>query len=392
MTFVPRLAALGLFVLAAGPVHAAQQPIDPVPPNPALVDPVLMGPIPTMLVPADPPLPDAVRAMIDAAFASGEDADVEAVVKYARMANPASLGELDALIAYHRSASPLAAPPDPVGEMLAAAIASGKDGDVEAVAKLAKETNPDQAAEIEARVVAYRAERQRIRDEAAAAARAKLAAAKIWQNWKGEGQIGASLATGNTRSKGLSAGLALARKGLEWDYKVRAQADYQRTNGRTSVERFVVEAEPQYKFSDRGFAYGLGRWEQDRILGYDARWNLSAGLGYKMIDSETLSLSLKGGPTWRQTDFTSGRNESEINALAGLDFGWQLSPTIRLTQVASTIVGERNTTASSLTALNAKLTGALSARIAYSAEIDSNPPPGIEKVDTLTRFTLVYGF
>ena len=392
MTFVPRLAALGLFVLAAGPVHAAQEPIDPVQPNPALVDPVLMGPIPTMLVPADPPLPDAVRAMIDAAFASGEDADVEAVVKYARMANPASLGELDALIAYHRSASPLAAPPDPVGEMLAAAIASGKDGDVEAVAKLAKETNPDQAAEIEARVVAYRAERQRIRDEAAAAARAKLAAAKIWQNWKGEGQIGASLATGNTRSKGLSAGLALARKGLEWDYKVRAQADYQRTNGRTSVERFVVEAEPQYKFSDRGFAYGLGRWEQDRILGYDARWNLSAGLGYKMIDSETLSLSLKGGPTWRQTDFTSGRNESEINALAGLDFGWQLSPTIRLTQVASTIVGERNTTASSLTALNAKLTGALSARIAYSAEIDSNPPPGIEKVDTLTRFTLVYGF
>jgi hypothetical protein len=154
----------------------------------------------------------------------------------------------------------------------------------------------------------------------------------------------------------------------------------------------VVEAEPQYKFSDRGFAYGLGRWEQDRILGYDARWNLSAGLGYKMIDSETLSLSLKGGLTWRQTDFTSGRNESEINALAGLDFGWQLSPTIRLTQVASTIVGERNTTASSLTALNAKLTGALSARIAYSAEIDSNPPPGIEKVDTLTRFTLVYGF
>ena len=32
--------------------------------------------------------------------------------------------------------------------------------------------------------------------------------------------------------------------------------------------------------------------------------------------------------------------------------------------------------------LNAKLTGALSARLAYSAEIDSNPPPGVETVDT----------
>lgn len=392
MTSLPRFAALGLLVLAAAPAHAAQEPGDSLQPNPALVDPVLAGPLPTMLVPPDPPLPDAVRAMIDAAFATGEDTDVEAVVRLARQTNPASLGEINAMVAYYRSAYRVALPPDPIGELLAAAIASGKDGDVEAVAKLAKETNPEQAAEIDARVVAYRAEKQRIKDEAAAAARAKLAAAKIWQNWKGEGQIGASLATGNTRSKGLSAGLAMTRKGLEWDYRFRAQADYQRTNGRTSVERFLVEAEPQYKFSDRGFAYGLGRWEQDRILGYDARWNLSAGLGYKVIDTKGLTLSLKGGPTWRQTDFTSGRNESEINALAGLDFGWQLSPTVRLTQVASAIVGERNTTASSLTALNAKLTGALSARVAYSAEIDSNPPPGIEKVDTLTRFTLVYGF
>src|SRR3546814_20456398 len=75
-----------------------------------------------------------------------------------------------------------------------------------------------------------------------------------------------------------------------------------------------------------------------------------------------------------------------------LDFGWQLSPTLRLTQVASTIVGTTNSSTSSQTALNAKLTGALSARIAYSAQIDTSPPPGIESVDTQTRFTLVYGF
>ncbi|MBA3940703.1 MAG: DUF481 domain-containing protein [Sphingopyxis sp.] len=330
--------------------------------------------------------------MIDAAFAGGEDSEVEAVIKLARMTNPRSVGEIDALIAYYRSAHPEVAPPNPVSDMLAAAIASGKDGDVEAVAKLAKAADPDQAAEIDARVVAYRAERQRLKDEAAAAALAKLAAAKFWENWKGEGQIGATLATGNTSSKGLSAGLALARKGIDWNHKFRAQADYQRTNGRTSVERFLVEVEPQYKVSDRAFAYGLGRWEHDRILGYEERWNASGGLGYKVVDEKNIVLSLKGGPAWRYTEFTSGLNDSEITGLAGVDFGWQLSPALRLTQVASTSLGEKNTTTSSLTALNAKLTGALSARVAYSAEIDTNPPAGIEKVDTLTRFTLVYGF
>jgi len=393
VTTLPRLAALCLpLALAVPSAHASQEPVDPPQPNPVLVDPVLANPIPTALMEPDPVLPDAVRAMIDAAFASGDNDDVEAVAKVARRTNPRNIGELDALLAYYRSEHPPETPPDPVGNMLAAAMATAKDADVEAVAKLAKETNPENAAEIEERLLAYRAERKRLRDEAAAAERARLAASKFWQNWKGEGQIGASQSSGNTESVGLSAGVALARKGIDWTHKFRAQADYQRTNGKTSVERYLSEIEPQYRINDRTFAFGLGRWEHDRILGYDTRWNLSGGLGYKVVDSKKMTLSLKGGPAFRQTDFVNGEEDTELTALAGLDFGWQISPTLRLTQVASTIIGEANGSTSSQTALSAKLTGALSARIAYSAQIDTSPPPGIESVDTQTRFTLVYGF
>lgn len=398
MTSLPRLVALCLpfaplvFGVAAPSAHASQEPVNPPQPNPALADPVLANPFPMAIVPLHPLLPDDVRAMIDAAMASGEDADVEAVVKIARLANPYSAGEIDALLAEYRNGHAPVVPPDPVGNMLAAAIATGKDGDVEAVAKLAKATNPDDAAEIEARLIAYRAERKRLKDAAAAAARAKLAQAKFWENWKGEGQIGASQSSGNTKSAGLSAGVALARQGIDWAQKMRAQADYQRTNGETSVERYLVEMEPQYRINARTFAFGFGRWEHDRILGYDTRWSVSGGLGYKLIDNKKMTLSLKGGPAFRQTDFVTGEEDTELTALAGLDFGWQVSPTLRLTQVASTIIGEANGSTSSQTALNAKLTGALSARIAYSAQIDTSPPPGIESVDTQTRFTLVYGF
>ncbi|HJS10586.1 DUF481 domain-containing protein [Sphingopyxis sp.] len=393
MTALPRLATLCLLLALAVPsAHAAQEPVDPPQPNPVLVDPVLANPVPTAMMEPDPVLPGAVRAMIDAAFASGDNDDVEAVAKVARRTNPRSIGEIDALLAYYRSEHPPETPPDPVGNMLAAAMATAKDAEVEAVAKLAKETNPENAAQIEERLLAYRAERKRLRDEAAAAERARLAAAKFWQNWKGEGQIGASQSSGNTESVGLSAGVALARKGIDWTHKFRAQADYQRTGGKTSVERYLTEVEPQYRINDRTFAFGLGRWEHDRILGYDTRWNLSGGLGYKVFDSKKMTLSLKGGPAFRQTDFVDGEEDTELTALAGLDFGWQISPTLRLTQVASTIIGEANGSTSSQTALSAKLTGALSARIAYSAQIDTSPPPGIESVDTQTRFTLVYGF
>src|SRR3546814_11223042 len=68
-------------------------------------------------------------------------------------------------------------------------------------------------------------------------------------------------------------------------------------------------------------------------------WNLSGGLGYKVVDNKKMTLSLKGGPAFRQTAFVDGGNDTELTALAGLDFGWQLSPTLRLTQVASPLVG-----------------------------------------------------
>jgi putative salt-induced outer membrane protein len=339
-------------------------------------------------------LPDPVRAMIDAAIGSGERKDVETVVALAKATNPRSLADIDAILSAWQARRDGKPELDPVLQMLAAAMASQKDGDVEAVGALAKKTSPEQVAEIDTLLADYRAKRAAEKQAAADAARARLAAAKFWQHWKGEGQIGASHSSGNSKSAGLSLGVGLTRKGIDWDQRFRAQADYQRTNGTTSIERYLVEYEPQIRMGDRAFAYGLGRWEQDRILGFDTRWNASAGLGYKLVADKAMSLNLKAGPAWRKTDYLPGRGDSEgeLTGLAGLDFAWQMSPTLRLTQAASTVVGERNMATSSLTALNAKLTGALSARFSYSAQVDTNPPPGIETVDTLTRFSLIYGF
>lgn len=392
MTALPRFIAPGLLA-ASFPIAAAVPPAQaavPDPALPALVVPLVMAP----LEPETLPLPDPVRAMIDAAIASGERKDVETVVSLAKATNPKSIAEIDAILAAWQAQYNRGPDPDPIRQMLAAAIASKKDGDVEAVGALAKKTSPDRIADIDAMLTDYRAKRTAEKKAEADAARAKLAAAQFWQNWKGEGQIGASQSSGNTKSAGLSLGLALNRKGIDWDQRFRAQGDYQRTNGRTSVERYLVEYEPQIKVSDRAFAYGLGRWERDRVLGFGNRWNASAGFGYRVITGKAMTLSLKAGPAWRETDYYAGRgrSESELTGLGGLDFGWTLSPTLKLTQVASTTIGERNTAASSLTALNAKLIGGLSARFSYSAELDTNPPPGIENVDTLTRFTLVYGF
>src|SRR3546814_16925834 len=88
-----------------------------------------------------------------------------------------------------------------------------------------------------------------------------------------------------------------------------AQADYQRTNGATTVEKFIAEYEPQARLNDRTFAFGLGRWERDRMQGFDVRWSASGGLGYKIVDNKAMTLNLKAGPAWRHNNFLHQRSE-----------------------------------------------------------------------------------
>ena len=45
-----------------------------------------------------------------------------------------------------------------------------------------------------------------------------------------------------------------------------------------------------------------------------------------------------------------------------------------------------------ITGLEAKVSDRLTTRLSYDVEYDSNPPAGAVETDTLSRFTLVYGF
>jgi len=51
---------------------------------------------------------------------------------------------------------------------------------------------------------------------------------------------------------------------------------------------------------------------------------------------------------------------------------------------------EGNGSLTNTTALTAKIFGALSARVAFNITCEEEPLVGLEKLDTLTRFTLVY--
>jgi putative salt-induced outer membrane protein len=125
-------------------------------------------------------------------------------------------------------------------------------------------------------------------------------------------------------------------------------------------------------------------------------------MGYQAIKADALQLSLKAGPAYRVTQFVDGREESRIAGLLALDFDWQITERLKLTQdtnaVAETggtavaIIDSRNTSIDLTTGLDATIAKSLKARLSYAVEYDSNPPPGAVQTDTLSRVTLIYDF
>ncbi len=286
--------------------------------------------------------------------------------------------------------------PEPVKAILNAALEGGDDAEIKTAFKLIKATNPDDLAEIESLESEYKAAYEvKLAEEAktkAAEEEAKLANAGFFDNWSGNGELGAFRSSGNSSNTGLTAGVKLTKEGKKWRYNFRAVADFQRTDGVTTKEQYLAAIEPNYKINDRLFAYGLGQYERDRFQGFSARYSVSGGLGYQVIDTEKTQLAVKAGPAYRQTNFITGGSQSSLAGLAALDFAWQLSPNLKLTETAAAYIESANTTLSSETAIEAKLSTSLSARLSYLIDYDSNPPLGAVGTDTLTRITLVYGF
>ncbi|SEM52492.1 putative salt-induced outer membrane protein [Sphingomonas gellani] len=275
--------------------------------------------------------------------------------------------------------------PESIRAMLDAAIASGNDGDINTIVKYARSADPASGDAVLRIAEAWRSERDKQR-------RAEIMEAGFLHLWRGRVEVGGFLTTGNSDTAGVSATADLSREGLQWRHKLRGQIDYQESLGTTTREHYLFSYEPNYKVNDRAYIYGQLQYEGDRFLGFYDRASASTGAGYSAIRSRAITLDLEIGPAFRYTNFTDGQRTSQMATRGSMDMNWKLTPGLSVRQTASAYVQRMNSTVSSKTALNARLLGPLSAQLSYNVQYESTPPSGSVSTDTTTRASLVYAF
>jgi len=275
--------------------------------------------------------------------------------------------------------------PAPIKAMLDAAMASGDEGDVATIVKYAQGAAPECADAIATIAADWRTERRM-------QAQRKLREADFLDLVKGRAELGAYVTTGNSNNIGVTAMLELRREAIEWRHKLRFQADYQKSLGVVTRERYLAAYEPNWKFDERAYMYGAAQFESDRLLGFYERYSVSAGAGYSALKQPGLRLDLELGPAFRHTRFTDAKIESNVAARGSLDFDWKVTPGITLRQNASAYVQSANSTVSAKSALLARLIGPLSAQLSYTLQYESMPPAGRRTTDTTSRAALVVDF
>lgn len=334
-----------MIALALAQAVAEPQPLEVPPIAMPVVAPLISwappAPPSTVLLTLDPPaphLPDAVRTMIVAAYKTGNDKTIADVVGLAKDNFPLFLDEIGHVA-------------DAQGKILATA-----------------------------------------RHEALEKEQERIAQAGFLQIWKGELEAGASRATGSARTLGIYVSAALTRDGLRWRQKFNARIDYQRTDGQTTTERWLTAWQPNYKLSDAVYTYGLAQYEHDRFLDIDSRETAGVGIGYQAASRRNLKVTVEAGPAVRHTNFVELPSRTTLAGRASLSARWALSPTLALSQDAALFFEQTDATASSTTALETKLLGALKAKFSYNIQFERETPTTDRQLDTVTRATLVYSF
>ena len=225
--------------------------------------------------------------------------------------------------------------------------------------------------------------------------------------WTGSGELGLALARGNARSETLNAKLAFGKETESWKHdwyaaalraKGEVTADFDgdgtaEERYETNANRYELGASSAYKFDERNYVVGAGRYENDDFSPYEYQATLSIGYGHVFIKDDTTLLTTEIGPGYRRArNVTTGEDETGAIARGKLDFSHKLTANTQLFDTLLVEAGSDNTYAQNDLGVAVAMNDAFALKAGLQVRYNSDVPVGIKNTDTLTTINLVYNF
>ena len=156
------------------------------------------------------------------------------------------------------------------------------------------------------------------------------------EDWKGEVNIGFSLARTENTTTNFSTGGNADRKTLNDHFGVYASSLYAKTNagGTNQVTANTILGGLRYdrNFTSRMFAFGSGDFSHDELQALDLQSILTAGIGVHLLNRPKTTLDLSAGPNYTRASYSGGVTRNLAGATLGEDFVHQIGKLVALNE------------------------------------------------------------
>jgi len=143
--------------------------------------------------------------------------------------------------------------------------------------------------------------------------------------WDTKLTVGLSVSSGNTEQIGFASAIVSTRKTESSALTLDAGYFYANEDGDKTENKFTAGLLHDWLFKNSPWLlFADARYDFDEFKSFDHRVSAHGGVGYKVIDKEKVRLTLRAGAGFAK-EFGSDRNEIIPEALAGVDFFWQIA-------------------------------------------------------------------
>jgi putative salt-induced outer membrane protein len=224
--------------------------------------------------------------------------------------------------------------------------------------------------------------------------------------WTGKGQAGYVSSQGNSDAKSANAAIDAAFLDGPWKHAFHLGGLYGESAGIVSAERWDTGWQSNYDLTPQLYTFGGLRYERDMFSGFQYQESLTAGLGYKIFDTNTTKLDIQAGAGFkrlRPEDLIKDAAgavvqripltaESGAIGTLGVNYSQALTGTTTLTDKLLIESGSSDTLTTNALAVAVKVSAKLALSVGYTVTDNSDPPAGLKKIDTLETVNLVYAF
>jgi len=215
--------------------------------------------------------------------------------------------------------------------------------------------------------------------------------------WKFKGELGLVIARGNTETETINAKADATSESDKWKHQVGFSLLQSTSSNVKTADRYELHGQSDYKLTERSYALGSLRYEDDQFSPYTYQAVASLGYGYKFYDTETLKLASETGVGYRRAeDRLTLETQYDVIFRGGLNYEQKVTGNTMLYDKFLVEAGSDNTFVQNEAGVKVDMNSALALSVAYTirynSQINESVVPVPKHTDQLITANLVFSF